>query len=418
MTLRPIFDGEDRQALLNQIMHTEPPAPRRIDRTIPVELDTIVQKAIAKAPAERYAATRELADDLRRYLRYEPIRARRASLVQRGRKWLRRHPSIVGSAVVLLVLLTAGSLLAAWLIQLEQEKTRQAYERERERARVVEEQFAIARRSLNDLIELAEKELADKPDMQDLRKRLLASALADYQRFIEQRRDDPTAAAELAKTRKRVRRILGDLAVLQGAGQYALLKEPAVLDDLKLAPDQRDELKAVVARLQAQHQESIRKFHQMTPAEREQRLIEVARANEHDATANLTPGQLRRLREIALQVQGPAALRDADIAAALKLTAPQKAALRAMEEKYRVGPPKGPPHEKGPPFGMRRGQVQRRRVNEEMLNVLRPEQAKQWRAMIGEPYLGPAPWVPRFHPPGGWGGPRGPGGPPFGPKKG
>jgi serine/threonine protein kinase len=410
LTLRPIFDGEDRQTVLNQITNDEPPAPRGIDRRVPVELETIVQKAIAKAPSERYATARELADDLRRYLRDEPIRARRASLVQRGRKWLRRHPSIVGSAVVLLMLVTAGSLLHAWLIQREQEKTRQ-------RAEVVEEQFRIARKSLSDLIELAEKELADRPDMQDLRKRLLESALADYQRFIEQRRDDPAAAAELAATRERVQTILGNLAVLQGAGQYALLKEPAVHDALKLEPAQRDELRKVLRELEAHHGQATREFHQLTPAEREQSILEVARASEIGAASILTADQLRRLRQIALQLQGAAALRDAEIAAALKLTAPQKTALRGIEEKFAIGPPKGPPHDKGPPPGRKGPGPQRKRSAEaqEVVNVLTPEQAKQWRELIGEPYLGPAPWVPlRWHPPGGWGGPR----PPFGPKKG
>jgi serine/threonine protein kinase len=417
VTLRPIFDGEDRQTLLNQIMHAEPPAPRGIDRTIPVELETIVQKAIAKVPSERYATARELADDLRRYLRDEPIRARRASLVQHGRKWLRRHPSIVGSAVVLLMLVTAGSLLHAWLIQREQEKTRRAYDLERERAEVVEEQFRIARKSLSDLIELAEKELADRPDMQDLRKRLLESALADYQRFIEQRREDPAAAAELAATRERVQTILGNLAVLQGAGQYALLKEPAVHDALKLEPAQRDELRKVLRELEAHHGQATREFHQLTPAEREQSILEVARASEIGAASILTPDQLRRLRQIALQVQGAAALRDSEIAQALKLTAPQKTALRGIEEKFAIGPPKGPPHDKGPPPGRKGPLPQRKRLAEtqEVVNVLTPEQAKHWREMIGEPYLGPAPWVPlRWRPPGGWAGPR----PPFGPKKG
>jgi eukaryotic-like serine/threonine-protein kinase len=415
LTLQPIFDGEDRQALLQQIMHAEPRPPRSIDRSIPVELETIVHKAIAKAPAERYGTARDLADDLRRYLRYEPIRARRATLMQHGRKWLRRHPSIVGSAVVLLVLMTAGSLLSAWLIRGEQEKTRHALELERARGQVVEEQFRIARRSLAELIELAEKELADKPDMQGLRKRLLESALADFQRFIEQRGDDPAAKDELAATRARVQKILGDLAVLQGAGQFALLKEPAVLDDLRLEPDQRAELKDVAKRLDRQHQDSIRMFHLLTPAEREQRLIEVARANEHDATAILTPGQLRRLRQIELQVGGAAAMRDADVALKLNLSTEQKKKLRAVEAETSVGPPpKGPPFDKGGP-GSRKGQLQhRKRAQELMLAVLTPEQAKQWREMIGEPYEGPAPWVPRFGPPGP---PRGPGGPPFGPKK-
>src|SRR6266700_4047128 len=65
LTLRPMFDGEDHQRLLHQILNDEPRPPRAFDRTVPAELETIVLKAVAKNPAERYASAREFADDLR-----------------------------------------------------------------------------------------------------------------------------------------------------------------------------------------------------------------------------------------------------------------------------------------------------------------------------------------------------------------
>src|SRR5439155_2141083 len=52
LTLRPIFDGTDRQMLLHQILYEEPPPPRSLDRSLPPELETIVLKAINKIPAE------------------------------------------------------------------------------------------------------------------------------------------------------------------------------------------------------------------------------------------------------------------------------------------------------------------------------------------------------------------------------
>src|SRR5205814_9251938 len=64
LTLRPICDGQDRRALLHQIMHEEPKAPRAIDRAVPLDLETIVLKAIGKHPADRYSTARHMADDL------------------------------------------------------------------------------------------------------------------------------------------------------------------------------------------------------------------------------------------------------------------------------------------------------------------------------------------------------------------
>ena len=95
LTLRPAFAGSDRQELLRQIAFEEPMPPRRLERGVPAELETIVLKAMEKNPADRYGTAQELADDLERFLEDEPIRARRPSLAQRWRKWARRHRPVV-----------------------------------------------------------------------------------------------------------------------------------------------------------------------------------------------------------------------------------------------------------------------------------------------------------------------------------
>src|SRR4029077_20698510 len=68
LTLRPPFDGRDRNALIRQIADDEPASPRALAPSIPVELETIVLKALRKEPADRYATAQEMADDLQRFL--------------------------------------------------------------------------------------------------------------------------------------------------------------------------------------------------------------------------------------------------------------------------------------------------------------------------------------------------------------
>jgi serine/threonine protein kinase/tetratricopeptide (TPR) repeat protein len=130
LTLRPAFAGTDRQTLLRQIAINEPQLLRRINPAIPGELETIVLKAIEKSPADRYASAQALAADLRRYLRHEPIRARRASLLQRARKVARRHPGVTVTAalatVIGLLLGVAGLAANNWLVRQEQLRTEAA----------------------------------------------------------------------------------------------------------------------------------------------------------------------------------------------------------------------------------------------------------------------------------------------------
>ena len=112
LTLATPFPGDDRLDLLRRITQEEPIPPRKIDPRIPAELETIVLKAMAKVPADRYATAADLADDLGRFLDDRPIRARRPSLLDRAGKWTRRHRKLMAVAgatgLVLAVALAAA----------------------------------------------------------------------------------------------------------------------------------------------------------------------------------------------------------------------------------------------------------------------------------------------------------------------
>src|SRR5262249_55151408 len=124
----PAYGGQDREEVLRRITWDEPRPPRRLNRAIPADLETIVVKAMAKRVDERYATARELAEDLRRFLDQKPILARRPTLLERAAKWSRRHKGVVTSAVVILVLLALGFAASTVLIAREQANTRAAYD--------------------------------------------------------------------------------------------------------------------------------------------------------------------------------------------------------------------------------------------------------------------------------------------------
>jgi tetratricopeptide (TPR) repeat protein/serine/threonine protein kinase len=117
LTLRPVVGGSDRQELLRQIAFEEPVQPRRLVREVPAELETVVLKAMEKAPQDRYATAQELADDLRRFLDDRSILARRPSLMRLAARWARRHKPVVWAAVVcLLVSLAVVGGSIGWVL--------------------------------------------------------------------------------------------------------------------------------------------------------------------------------------------------------------------------------------------------------------------------------------------------------------
>jgi serine/threonine protein kinase len=116
LALRPAFDEPVRAQLVRQIAAAEPPRLDRLDPTLPRDLVTIVHKAMAREPADRYPTPAALAEDLRRYLDDQPIRARRAGPAEQVWRWCRRNPTVaalVGTALLLFVLLVGGGAWAA-----------------------------------------------------------------------------------------------------------------------------------------------------------------------------------------------------------------------------------------------------------------------------------------------------------------
>jgi len=331
--LEPAFPGQDKQRVLQQILNEEPKHPRLIDRSIPIELETIILKAMAKLPVERYQTAGEMSADLRRFLEHRPILARRPSVWDHGRKWLRRHPAILWAGVAVLIVAVIALGTSTALVTHEQMLTKGALDREKQRAKEAEERFALARRSADELIQIAEDELGYYPPLETLRRRLLETALAYYQEFIDLRRDDPAAQTDLALTRDRVKRILDDLTVLQGDRAYFLLDDPAAHEELKLSEMQKTAVVASMRELNNRQEELFRNFRSLSSDQRQKRFLELARTREAALAEILTDGQMHRLKQIKLQVLGPRAFQNTEVVAALKITSEQKEKIRDIEEK-------------------------------------------------------------------------------------
>ena len=112
LTLRHPFAEVDRHKLVRQISQEEPPRPRSIDRNLPRDLETIVLKAIAKQPADRYQNAESLAADLRRFIEDRPIKARRIGSAEWFWRWCRRNPvvaSLAAAVFVLAIVLSVGA---------------------------------------------------------------------------------------------------------------------------------------------------------------------------------------------------------------------------------------------------------------------------------------------------------------------
>jgi serine/threonine protein kinase len=243
LTLEPAFAANDRQELLRQVTAEEPVPPRRRNPAIPKDLETVVLKATAKFPDERYATAQELADDLRRFLGDKPVQARRPTLAQRAARWARRHRPLVACAAVFLLLALVGlavSTVLVWRAERQATagwaKAQQAHEaeaRERKRAEAnADMAFAAAERMY---AQAFEEWLANQPGLDEAPRRFLQEALAFYERFAAENGANPRVRRETARAYLRIGRIQGRLGVPDKADEAygrAVDLQQALADEL------------------------------------------------------------------------------------------------------------------------------------------------------------------------------------------
>jgi tetratricopeptide (TPR) repeat protein len=205
LTLRPAVDGEDRAEILRRIADREPLSLSASNPAVPRDLETVIRKAMAKEPSERYATAKDLADDLRRFLESRPIAARPPSVADRAAKWARRHSAGVATGVVFLGLAVVVLGASTFLVNRERAEA----VRQRDEARRQQE---FARQAVDAMYtRVAEKWLAEQPRLKPLQREFLQEALRYYQGFARGRGVTPDERVGLARAYQRVGRIQAEL---------------------------------------------------------------------------------------------------------------------------------------------------------------------------------------------------------------
>jgi serine/threonine protein kinase/tetratricopeptide (TPR) repeat protein len=208
LTLRPAHSGQEREELLRQIAFEEPDLPRRVNPAVPIDLQTIVRKAMAKEPEGRYATSQELADDLRCFLEDKPIRAKPPTLGERAAKWTRRHRPLVGAGVALLAVAGLAMALGTLLIWRAQRHTETALQQARQKQ-------LLAQQVVNEMFtDLADQWLEHEPHQELQQRKFLLKALAYYQQFARENATDP----DIRQATGRAARRAGDIQ--QRLGEY------------------------------------------------------------------------------------------------------------------------------------------------------------------------------------------------------
>jgi serine/threonine protein kinase len=408
LTLEYAVPGTDRHEVLQALANNDPRPPRHHDKNVPVELETIVLKALAKSPSERYSTAAEFADDLQRFLSDRPILARPPTMFDRIAKWGRRHRTFVGASAVFIVLLAAGLAVSTAMIAREHIKTAAALKSEKDHAKAAdraqksaESRFQQARRVVDLLTQVGEEELSDVPHTREVRRKILDTALNYYEEFLREREGDPALQAELEAARQRVSRVLGELSLLQSGSKLIYharyLLAPDVQRELDLGDDEIASLRDAEQRFsQARFDIPFKEFLSLSPTEKRAKFQSHAMEYERAIKTELSPGQRTRLAQIALQEQGFDAFRNLEIMEDLKLTKAQRERIRAhLDDAFLASMQFGGP--------VQRGRQQRRSAEEReqyaqfknktmnnVLSVLTPEQREKWNAMTGPTFRGSA----------------------------
>jgi serine/threonine-protein kinase len=311
--------------------------PEKLHRVLRGDLDIVVARSLKKNPQERYASVTELGDDLQRYLRHEPIRARADNFSYRAKKFVRRNRVAVALATVALTAVVAGIL--GTLLQVRAAK--------RERV-IAQRRFNEVRQLANRLFDI-ERQVRVLPGNSKTRQLIVDTSLEYLGRLAADAQTDPSLSLDLGSAYLRVARVQGvpiatnlgqvDLAeknlrmadelissVLraQPTNRLAMLRAAQIAHDrMVLAEDRRPDSEALpLARRSEEWLEKYLNTGKVDEAEKDQVVITGMNVANWFAHEELTGESLRLLRrtiEIAKTTNQPIQAGAAQIVAARNL---------------------------------------------------------------------------------------------------
>ena len=161
--------------LISQIKHSTPPSLRSLNRKVPYDLQTIIEKAMDSQPHRRYSTAHDLAEDLGRFYDGRPILARRVSALEKLWLWSKKNVGLAAALATVLMLLVAGTIGSS-IAAIE-------FRASREEAR---EQSQLAYDTLNQVLFDIQQSLAEIPAASGARQRLLQTALEGLTKTSEQ----------------------------------------------------------------------------------------------------------------------------------------------------------------------------------------------------------------------------------------
>ncbi len=201
LTGSPPFSG-GIQKIFHCITNEETPSPRKREPNIPKDLDTICRKAMAKLPKERYSTALAFAEDLRRFLRGDPVKARPLNPVEKLIRWTKKNPVVSSLSLGIFGVTLLGATLFAWKYVEAQDNAQRAEDRKTDaiNAHIKGEERANTNRTI--LVEVLKEGVIDGLEPITLRKlpnRLLEELSQNLRLTIQQTEKEltPTQKAEL-----------------------------------------------------------------------------------------------------------------------------------------------------------------------------------------------------------------------------
>ncbi|MCG8653189.1 MAG: serine/threonine protein kinase, partial [Pirellulales bacterium] len=210
LTGRRAIAGKNRAEVLAKLASVDAFHVRSVDASIDRDLDTIIAKATARNPSERYTTAGELAADLQRFQQSRPILAHPPSLGRQLSKWIRRQRRLVAAALIVLVLAMFGSLIATWRVVTANLATEAALEDSQRNLRRTEE--ILDRFGL-----LAAQRLRHVEGAEEVRRELLRQTLKYYQDYARQVADEPHFVEQNAITHYKAAQIIAEIGARENA---------------------------------------------------------------------------------------------------------------------------------------------------------------------------------------------------------